>query len=193
MTANSSHNGQSRSQRTAHLLFACAFVCFSIFLLSKIGAEAKFSSTGKFFAQPALWPAIGIVGMLGFGLGHLWSVWSKRQDHHTGHEPSDLRPAQLDIERDGIHAWFGVFEYYFWFMVYVNVVPLAGYLISTILFTALLAVRAGYRSRRLLGLAALAGFLIVFVFKTLLAVRIPAGAWYEYLPDAIRNFLITNF
>lgn len=78
-------------------------------------------------------------------------------------------------------------------MVYVAVVPVLGYLFSTLLFTVLLAWRQGYRVARQLGAAALLGLVIVLVFKTGLSVKIPGGAVYEHLPDALRNLMIVNF
>ena len=73
------------------------------------------------------------------------------------------------------------------------VVPLLGYLLSTVLFTVLMAFRQGYLSTRYLVAAALMGLAIVLVFKTGLSVKIPGGAIYEYLPGGLRNFMILNF
>ncbi len=78
-------------------------------------------------------------------------------------------------------------------MAYVYLTPQVGYLISTIVFMLFLALRAGYRSAKLLIAAGLAGFAIVLMFKTFLSVKIPGGAVYEALPDALRSFMIVNF
>lgn len=78
-------------------------------------------------------------------------------------------------------------------MMYVAMVPVLGYLASTIIFTVLLALRQGYRGIRNLCAAALLGLAIVLVFKTGLSVKIPGGAVYEYLPSSLRSFMIINF
>ncbi len=89
--------------------------------------------------------------------------------------------------------WLRALEYLAWFMVYVWAVPIIGYLPATLIFMGALAVRAGYRNRRVI-LAALAmGLGIVLVFKTMLSVKIPGGLLYEYLPDALRSIAILNF
>ena len=86
--------------------------------------------------------------------------------------------------------WARSLEYLVWFMVYVWLVPIVGYLPVTLIFAPLLAFRLGYRSKQMLLLAAAMGFLIVVFFKAGLSVKIPGGMAYEYLPDAIRNFMI---
>ena len=78
-------------------------------------------------------------------------------------------------------------------MVYVFAVPQIGYLLATVIFVTLMALRVGYRGPRMLGIAAATGLGIVLIFKTALSVKIPGGAVYEHLPDALRNFMIVNF
>ena len=75
-------------------------------------------------------------------------------------------------------------------MVYVWAVPIIGYLLATLLFAMLLSLRMGYRGVMQIGGAAAVGIAIVVVFKSFLGVKIPGGAIYEYLPDALRNFMI---
>lgn len=75
-------------------------------------------------------------------------------------------------------------------MVYVWIVPIVGYLPGTILFTNLLAVRVGYREKKVFVAATILSITIVILFKALLSVKIPGGLWYEYLPDSIRNFML---
>ncbi len=89
--------------------------------------------------------------------------------------------------------WARALEFLLWFLIYVQAVPIIGYLPATVLFTVLLAARQGYRSRRQLTTAAAVGVGIVLVFKTGLSVRIPGGAIYEYLPQTLRNIAIIYF
>lgn len=169
-------NGQT-SKQAGGLLFALIFVACSIFLLSQLGAETRYSAKGKLFAQPAFWPAVGVIGMTVFGLLHLFVSWTRRCSGGW---------------REGL-VWLRALEYLAWFMIYVYVTPFIGYLPATLLFTALLTFRAGYRKPQMLLIGLATGFCIVFIFKTLLAVRIPGAVLYEYLPDAARNFMIINF
>lgn len=158
-------------------IFVALFVAFAVFLLSQMGQETRFSSGGKLFSQPRFWPAVGVASMVLFGLAHLATSWR----HNQGWAWSEAA------------KWLLAFEYLAWFMIYVACVPYIGYLVATILFTILLAIRLGYRRPREIALAALLGFVIVLVFKTGLSVKIPGGAVYEYLPGGLRNFMILNF
>ena len=157
--------------------FAAAFLLISLFLLSQLTAETRFSAGGKLFAQPRFWPAIGVAGMSLFGIFHLWSAWKARRG-------DGLAEATV---------WLRALEYFAWFMAYVAAVPIGGYLLSTVLFTVLLALRQGYGAVRQLAAAALLGAGIVLVFKTALAVKIPGGALYDWLPSGLRSFMILNF
>ena len=170
-------------------LFALVFLAIAIGLLSLIQTETKFSgfakaiekgqifAKGKLVAQPTFWPLVGLLGMTLFGAAHALREWRARVGGAGAESLVWLRPL----------------EYFIWFMLYVQAVPAIGYLISTILFTCLLALRAGYRRPRTLALAAATGLAIVLIFKTMLSVKIPGGAVYEYLPDAWRTFAIVNF
>lgn len=159
------------------MLFAAAFLIASLILLSQLGAETKFSAKGQMFAQPRFWPAVGVIGMVVFGAAYLVETYRGRVPT-SGVEPL---------------IWLRAVEYFVWFMAYVIAVPIIGYLAASICFTVLLALRLGYRSARHLGLAAGVGIAVVLVFKTGLSVKIPGGAVYEYLPDALRNVMIVNF
>ena len=167
--------------RPGGAVFAGIFLAIAVLLLSQLGAETKFSAkawgTKKMFAQPAFWPGVGVIGMCVFGVLHAIAAWNRR----TGGEA--LAAVQ----------WLRVLEYLGWFMGYVWAVPVIGYLPATLIFMGALALRAGYRNRRMILAALATGLGIVLVFKTALNVKIPAGAVYEYLPDALRNLFILNF
>nr|WP_271979763.1 tripartite tricarboxylate transporter TctB family protein [Granulosicoccus sp.] len=163
--------------RPGSILFAVLIVFGSVYLLTQLSVETKYSSGKQLFAQPRFWPGVAVVGMLFFGVGHLLSIIRTKQDGTIGE----------------LVVWFSALEYLAWFMVYVVVVPYLGYLTGTILFTCLLALRQGYRTKKYLLIAALMGVCIVLVFKTGLSVKIPGGELYDYLPNSIRNFMIVNF
>ncbi len=159
-------------------LFAIVFVVASLLLLSQLGTETRWAKGTQLFAQPRFWPAVAVGGMLLFGLLHLWKLPRKR-----------LRRADLVEWR----IWFFALEWVLWFLVYVTVVPVLGYLPSTLVFVLLLAGRVGYRSPKMMWISAGFAVAVVVVFKTFLQVRIHGGAAYEYLPGALRSFMILNF
>lgn len=167
-----------RPRPAGDLAFALGFLALAIFLASQLGTEAKWVKRTKLFAQPAFWPTVGIFGMLFFGAFHAFgSIISKRT-------PGRRAEAVL---------WLRSIEYALWFMAYVMVTPKLGYLPSTLIFALGLTLRTGLRGRVYLMAAGGMGLFIVVLFKSFLQVRIPGGAVYEYLPDALRNFMILNF
>ncbi|NKB54044.1 MAG: hypothetical protein GKR97_17840 [Rhizobiaceae bacterium] len=124
---------------------------------------------------------MAIVGMVIFGAGEMVVSTRRFRSNAEGKIPTEL------------FVWLRAIEFAFWFLIYVMVVPVVGYLLSTIVFCVLLTWRLGYRSKAYLMSGALTGFAVVFIFKTCLSVKIPGGQIYEYLPDGLRNFMILNF
>jgi hypothetical protein len=160
------------------LIFVLLFLALSILLISQLGDQTKWIKKTKFAAQPRLWPMIALAGMVFFTGLHLWRLPRRRILH------VDLQEAK---------RWLQVIEYCLWFIAYVWVVPNLGYLISTLIFLPALAYRAGYQNKKMMTYAACIGFSIVVIFKSFLEVKIPGGAIYEFLPNALRSFFILNF
>ncbi|MGK0229361.1 MAG: hypothetical protein ACI9US_002033 [Gammaproteobacteria bacterium] len=170
-------NPTEKPSQSGQVLFSILTVLASVFLLTQLSVETKFSSGKQLFSQPRFWPGVAVFGMLFFGVGHLLTVIHLKHEGTLGE----------------LVVWLKALEYLAWFMVYVVVVPYVGYLPATVLFTCLLALRQGYRTKKHLVTAALLGVCIVLVFKTGLSVKIPGGELYDSLPSSLRNFMIVNF
>ncbi len=165
-----------RNRRPGNLFFAGVFLALALFLLVQIPHQTVWKSGAKWSAQPALWPAISIVGMTLFASLNWTSAF--------------VSPKIAGRWKE-ISFWLLSLEYVAWFMVYVALVPKAGYLPTTIVFAVLLAMRTGYRTKKMLVCAALTAVVVVVVFKAFLQVKVPGGQVYEYLPDALRSFMLT--
>jgi len=165
-----------RYRRPGNLFFASIFLLFSLALCTQLGIQAKWLSGTKWSSQPALWPNIAIIGMTIFAALNWISAFVS--------EKIDGRWAEIMV-------WIRSFEFVLWFMVYVILVPLLGYLPSTVLFGLALSFRMGYRSLKMLSISAFASIAIVVTFKSFLQVRVPGGKAYEFLPDALRSFMLT--
>ncbi len=163
--------------KPATLVFALLFVLLSVVLLSQIGTQTIWSSGKQLSAQPRFWPSIGLIMMLGFGALHLWQKRSERQNGSLGE----------------IVLWLRGLEYVVWFISYVFLVPVLGYLPASILVAVALVLRVGLRSIRWITSAILLAFGIVFVFRILLRVNVPGGAAYHWLPNGLSNFMLTYF
>ncbi len=174
---------QDRGRRRAgQLLFAALFVLGALVLLAYLPDQTAWKSRTRLFAQPRFWPGIGVAGMVLFGALHL-----RAEARRLGRR----WPVRADWAE--ARRWGAVLEHAAWFLAYVWLVPRAGYLPATLVLAPLLAWRLGYRSRRMLSIAVLFAFCVVVLFKGLLAVKIPGGALYEYLPGAWRSFFILHF
>jgi hypothetical protein len=162
------------------IVFAVVAVAFALFLLSRLGSETTWLKGISLGTQPRFWPAVSIFGMVFFGL--IYFIGSLR---HLANQEGSVGKEIL--------FWLRGLEFTIWFMVYVFMTPVIGYLFASILFCVVLAARVGYRSLRSLMISAGLSVAIVLLFKTFLQVRIPGGTIYEYLPDGFRNFMILYF
>ncbi len=172
------HSLFKRYRRPGDLVFAWFVLIVSLFLLSQIYQETTFRAGGKLFAQPRFWPAVSLIGMASFaGLHLLGSALSER----------------IEGRWKEVFLWFSALEYAGWFIAYAALVPIAGYLSSTVIAAVLLTLRVGYRNRLALISAVGSAVAIVLLFKTFLQVKLPAGQIYEALPDGLRQFMIINF
>lgn len=166
------------ARHPAELVFGVLAFAFALFLLVQVPSQTTWVEGAGLASQPALWPVVAVVGMTLFGAAELSFAWRR------------TRPSDRGRIRAEVIDWSRSLEYVLWFMGYVWLVPRLGYLPATLVFCVGLAFRLGYRCARMLIAAALVGAATVVVFKAFLNVRIPGGTVYEYLPPALRNFMI---
>lgn len=161
--------------RRGQVIFAIGFLVIGLLLLSQIGRETVWAEQTSFFAQPRFWPAVGLGLMVIFGALHLRALPWRRVSRY---DLAELR------------RWASVLEFALWFLAYVLLVPVLGYLPVTLVFVPALTWRMGYRGTPMLAAGLVFAVAVVVLFKSLLSVRIPGGAVYEYLPDGLRGFFI---
>lgn len=167
-----------RYRRPGDLVFAWVLLIMSLLLLSQLWSQTTWRNGNALFAQPRFWPGVSLAGMALFAALHLLgSALSERIEGRWAE----------------VWTWITSLEYAGWFIAYALIVPVTGYLPTTLVFAVGLALRVGYRSRLALLLAAFAAVVIVVLFKTILQVSLPAGAVYQYLPDGIRQVFLTYF
>ena len=165
-----------RHRRPGDIVFAWMFVGLALFLVTQLSTQSPWNANAKVFSQPAFWPTVSVIGTAVFAALHLLS--------------SALSP-RLQGRLDELWFWCRSAEYAVWFMAYVFTVPWLGYLPATIVFGVALALRSGYRSRRVLLGVIVLSIAIVVVFKAFLQVKIPGGELYQHLPGAMRAFMLT--
>lgn len=161
----------------AEIVFGFLAFLIAVLLAALLPRETTWIKGLFVLEQPVLWPFISIAGMLIFGAFELFWAWRRRA--------ADRRAVPAEVLE-----WLKAVEFALWFLVYVWLVPVVGYLPTTMLFCVVLTARLGYRGVRVYAAAVLTAVVTVVVFKSLLAVKIPGGDFYQYLPAAIRNFMI---
>lgn len=167
----------SPKTRTAgQTLFVIGAFALSLLLLSQITTQTVWIENSKSFAaQPRFWPGVALSMMvLSFAL-HLILMRRRRPDLQDWTEA---------------RRWLEPLEYVLWFMAYVFLVPIIGFLPMSVLFACALTYRLGYRGTGYQVLAALFAVMMVILFKGLLGVKIPGAAIYEGLPAVVRSFFI---
>lgn len=163
----------------AEIVFALTSFLVAVVLAALWSSETTWIDGQPWSRQPGLWPLIAVVGMLLFGAGELIACLVRNLRRGGGNVAEELA------------LWARAGEYVIWFMGYVMATPWIGYLPATMIFTTALAWRLGYRGR-IVALSPVVALGIVVLFKTVLSVRIPGGEVYEFLPQALRNFLVIN-
>ena len=172
----------TKKWQAAELFFALMLTAGSVLLLSLIGDQIKYFSSKPFFKQPGLWTSIGLVGMVLSGILYSLTLWLGKS----------RLPKKNQSLINELLVWMRSVEYLIWFMAYVLAVPWAGYLSATVVLGVLLTFRLGYKEQKYYTAIVATAIAIVVIFKSLLLVKIPGGALYDFFPDAIRNFLILN-
>ncbi|MEM9108301.1 MAG: tripartite tricarboxylate transporter TctB family protein [Pseudomonadota bacterium] len=167
-----------RYRRPGDIVFAWFALIVSVFLLSQLADQTAWRNGGKLFAQPRFWPAVSLGAMTVFAAFHLLGSGLSERIHGRWQE---------------VWLWITSLEYAVWFIGYAAAVPYLGYLPTTVLFGVALTFRVGYRKASTLLSAAVAAFVIVLLFKTLLKVNLPSGLIYESLPDGLRQIMLTYF
>ena len=165
------------------LVFAILMLFIVMALLVSIPFETKWFEGVPLVKQPRLWPTFCLVGMALFGLLYSLQIWRSYK----------FQLGQVQGELNELSSWSRPLEFVFYFVLYVWFVPLAGYLLSTLLFFSLLTIRAGYRTLLMFWVSLATGFGIVIVFKSLLQVKIASGAIYDFLPDGWATFFMIYF
>ena len=165
------------------LVFAMLMLLIVLVLLVSISFETKWFDGVPLVKQPSLWPTFCLVGMALFGLLYSIQIWRNYK----------FQLGEVQAELNELSSWLRPLEFVFYFVLYVWSVPLAGYLLSTLLFFSLLTIRAGYRTLLMFWVSLATGFGIVVVFKSLLQVKVASGAIYDYLPDGWATFFMIYF
>ena len=119
----------------------------------------------------------------------IWNAKSSFRVHR--YRKRFLLPISMAYE---LEKYIAALEYVAYFIIYTVLVPILGYLMSTLLLGIFLTWRVGYRTGRWILTSFLSSLIIVFVFRSFLQIKTPINIWlYDFLPSVMRGFMLTYF
>lgn len=148
--------------------------------------EGRITRLGRILKQSWVVPLLCLLVLVPAALWNLRNSWKETQWRKRF-----LLPTSPAFE---VSKYIAALEYVAYFIAYTLVVPVLGYLISTLILGTYLTWRLGYRSKIWMLRGVLSSFAVVIVFRTLLQIKTPISIWlYDQLPHGMRVFMLTYF
>jgi len=151
-----------------------------------IEIEGRVVRFGRILKQSWVGPLLCLVVLIPAAI---WNAKSSFKIHR--YRKRFLLPISMTYE---LEKYIAALEYVAYFILYTVLVPILGYLISTLLLGMFLTWRTGYRTGRWMLTGFLSSLIIVFIFRSFLQIKTPISIWlYDFLPSATRGFMLTYF
>lgn len=148
--------------------------------------EGRVTRLGRILKQSWVAPMLCLLVLVPAALWNLRASWAE-----TAWRKRFLLPTSATFEAA---KYLAALEYVAYFIGYTLIVPVLGYLVSTLLLGTYLTWRLGYRSARWMGIGLISSFAVVVLFRSLLQIKTPISIWlYDQFPDALRVFMLTYF
>lgn len=148
--------------------------------------EGRVARLGRILKQSWVAPMLCLLILVPAALVNLRGAWKETQWRKRFQLPTS---ATFEVSK-----YVEALEYVAYFIAYTLVVPVLGYLLSTVLLGCYLTWRLGYRSPRWMLTGLVSSLAVVIVFRTFLQIKTPVSIWlYDQLPTGLRAFMLTYF
>ena len=148
--------------------------------------EGRVTRFGRVLRQSWVAPLLCLLIFVPAAFWNLRASWKE-----TAWRKRFLLPTNAYFE---LTKYVAALEYVAYFIGYTLIVPILGYLVSTLLLGTYLTWRLGYRGRRWMLTGFASSFAVVIAFRTLLQIKTPISIWlYDQLPSTARAFMLTYF
>ena len=148
--------------------------------------DGRVTRLGRIVKQSWVAPMLCLFILVPAALWNLRASWRE-----TAWRKRFLLPTSAYFE---VTKYVAALEYVAYFIGYTLIVPILGYLVSTLILGTFLTWRLGYRSLRWMMTGFFASVAVVIAFRTFLQIKTPLNIWlYDQLPDATRAFMLTYF
>ena len=168
------------------ILYAAILIFGVVLLLLAPVATRPGPPDQGWWTQPALMPRLS-----------LWLIvvpaaYLLFQHVRTLRNNEKLRPSNHSVAGELIQ-WLKPLEYFVYYVLYIWLLGLVGYFLSSLIFIAGISTRVGLRSTKWMVISLLTAVALIAMFRWALQVWVPAPALFEIFPSPIRSFLIRNF
>ena len=148
--------------------------------------EGRVTRFGRILKQPWVAPMLCLAILVPAALVNLRASWRE-----TRWRKRFLLPTSAYFE---VTKYVAALEYVAYFIGYTLLVPILGYLVSTLILGTYLTWRLGYRSPVWMLRGVLCSFAVVVAFRTFLQIKTPISIWlYDQFPPDLRVFMLTYF
>lgn len=148
--------------------------------------EGRVTRFGRVLRQSWVAPLLCLLIFVPAAFWNLRASWKE-----TAWRKRFLLPTNAYFE---LTKYVAALEYVAYFIGYTLIVPILGYLVSTLLLGTYLTWRLGYRGRRWMLTGFASSLAVVIAFRTLLQIKTPISIWlYDQLPSTARAFMLTYF
>ena len=169
---------------TGIFLGIMAAISIGLLLLIPVATKSAPPNQGL-WTEPVLMPALSLVFFAGTAIylliQHLWTV----RKNGVQHERSAISGELIQ--------WILPLEYFVYYMIYIWLLGLVGYFLSSAIFAIGVCMRVGLRSRRWVLTGLLFALALTALFRWGLHIWFPKVALFELFPRESRIFLSRNF
>jgi len=148
--------------------------------------EGRKKRLGTILKQSWVVPLICLSLLVPAALVNFYSSWKVHRWRQRFLLPTD---ASYETSK-----YLAALEYVAYFVLYTLIVPVLGYLFSTLLLGTFLTWRLGYRTPKWLFTGFASSLAVVIIFRSFLQIKTPLNIWlYDLFPAGMRAFMLTYF
>jgi len=148
--------------------------------------EGRKQRLGTILKQSWVVPLICLLLLVPSALVNCYSSWKVRRWRQRFLLPTNARYETF--------KYLAALEYVGYFVLYTLIVPVLGYLFSTVILGVFLTWRLGYRTLKWILTGFISSLSVVVVFRSFLQIKTPLNIWlYDQFPAGMRAFMLTFF
>lgn len=137
------------------------------------------------WTQPWLMPTVSLVFFTGTAV-YLFA------QHLLTARRIDVQVDWAEVSAE-LFEWLRPLEFFIYYIIYIWLLGLVGYFLSSAIFATGICMRVGLRERRWVYISIIFALTLTALFRWGLHIFFPAAALFEIFPGGLRTFLIRNF